>query len=161
MEKREYSMSVLLRMGSKKELRLLELFDASLWPDKPEADAGLYRVRIDGKWWMPGRKKYAFVTRQAMAALLAQELSAPGALDAYEQRMPALRKGDRCRWRPDDVECGCVQVSLMSDPVLWVDGIWRVLIVDRDAGTRMVACDELTLLDHLGRELCRLPDVES
>jgi hypothetical protein len=157
-KKRSYSASVLIRYGSKSEPVLVEMFDSTLWPDKPEADQGLYRVRIDGRWWMPGRKKYAFVTREAVGLLLAEQMAAPCALDGYDQRKPELRMGDRCRWRPDDLECGQIQVRLQSDAVMWLDGVWRALIIDREYGTRWVCCDELTLLDHFGRELCRLPD---
>jgi hypothetical protein len=160
MEKRLKLGSALLRFGRKRKGRMLEVFPAEQWPDKPEADTGLFRLSIDGKWWMPGGRRYAFITREALVRLLADEICKPGTLAAYEQRRPELRKGDRCRWRPDDVECGQVQVTLFSDPVLWVDGLWRALIVDREAGTRLVACEELTLLDHLGRELCRLPERE-
>lgn len=160
MEKRSYSASVLLRYGSKSMPVLVELFDATLWPDKPEADQGLYRVRIDGRWWMPGRKKYVFVTREAVGKLLAEQLAAPGALEAYEQRKPELRKGDRCRWSPDDLERPDMRCALHSDPVMWLDGIWRALIVATGGQSTWASCDELTLLDHFGRELCRLPEGE-
>lgn len=160
MEKRVNSKSILLRFGSKAPGRLLELFDATQWPDKPEADAGLYRVRIDGRWWMPGGKKYVFVTRQGLARLLEQELAAPGVLAAYEQRKPELRKGDRCRWSPDDPEKPDMRCTLHSEPVMWLDGIWRVLIVATAGQSTWACCDELTLLDHFGRELCRLPKRE-
>lgn len=159
-ERRKKKGSALLHFGSKSDSMLIEAFPAELWPNAPDADAGLFRICINGRMWMPGRKKYAFVTADALGQLIAREITEHGTLERYESRRPGFRKGDTVRWRPDEEGLPTIRAKLMSDPVMWVDGVWRALIVDIEAGTRLVACDEFTLLNTFGREICRWPDQE-
>jgi hypothetical protein len=151
-ERRQKSGSILLRIGSNARKGIaLELFPAEQWTDQAEADTGLYRVRIDDRWVCVGGRQYTFFTPRGLAELLAQELTTPGTLEALERPAPALRRGDRVRWRgPDDV---MEQTRLMSDPVLWLDGQWRVWITFYKYGPMLVCCDELKPLDALGREV--------
>jgi hypothetical protein len=151
-ERRQKAGSILLRIGSKdRKGRVLEIYSAELWPEQREADTGLYRVRIDDRWVAVGGQRYTFFTPEALGQLIAQELTAPGALAALQRPTPAMRKGDWVRWYGP--KYGAHQFRLSSDPVLWLDGQWRVLINDLRLGRQLVCCDELVPLDRFGREV--------
>ena len=142
----------MLRIGSKDRAgRVLEIYSAEQWPEQPEADAGLYRVRVNDRWVSIGGQRYTFFTPEALAQLIAKELTAPGTLEALERPAPAMRKGDWVRWYGPNYSTR--QLRLVSDPVLWLDGQWRVLITDLRLGRQLVCCNELVLLDKFGREV--------
>lgn len=151
-ERRAKSGSVLLRIGSKdRKGRILEIYSAEQWPDQHEADSGLYRLRINERWISLGGQKYTFFTPEALGQLLAQELTAPGALEALERPKPKLRKGQWVRWHGPGYSTR--QLRLGSDPFLWIDGQWRVWVADLKLGQRMLCCNELTLVDRFGHEV--------
>jgi len=141
----------LLRIGSKdRKGRIVEIYPAEQWPDQPEADFGLYRVRINERWVRVGSQGYIFFTPEALATLLAQELTTPGALERLERPKSKLRKGQWVRWHGPNYSTR--QLRLGSDPFMWIDGQWRVWVADMRLGQRMLCCDELTLVDRFGRE---------
>lgn len=158
-DKREKDRAILLRFGSK--TRIFELFDSTQWPAQPEADKGLYRVRVceyvgdrkRSRWLCIGGQKYSFFTLEALMQHLLKELDAPGWLEALQRPAPKLHAKDWVRWHASDYDTR--MLHLASDPFLWVDGQWRVLIRDLQLGQRMLCCDELTLVDRFGREVAR------
>lgn len=151
-ERRQKTGSVLLRIGSKERKgRIVEIYSAEQFQNAPEADAGLYRVMVNGRWVRVGGQQYTFFTPEALGQLLAQELTAPGALAKLERPAPALSKGQTVRVNMPDYPIH--QTKLASDPVLWIDGQWRALISSYYTGTLLVCCNDLTLLDQFGREV--------
>ncbi len=144
----------MLRIGSKdRKGRIVEIYPSEQWPDQPEADSGLFRVRINERWVRVGGQSHTFFTPEALATLLAEELTAPGALEALERPKPKLHKGQWVRWHAPNFSTR--QLRLGSDPFLWLDGQWRVWVADLRLGQRMLCCDELTLVDQFGREVPR------
>lgn len=151
-ERRQKTGSVLLRIGSKdRKGRIIEVYSAEQWPEQREADTGLYRVRKGGHWVSVGGQKYTFFTPEALGQLLAQELTAPGALEVLERPKPNLRKGQWVRWHGPNY--GTRQLRLGSDPFLWVDGQWRAWVADLKLGQRMLCCDELVPVDQYGKPI--------
>lgn len=131
----------------------LDVFDSRDWPDEPEAGAGLYRLRLGGKWLNEGGRKHTFFTVAALGQLLARELAAPGALLDMDAGRPDLRKGQYVRWWPTDkvlkVTMGRTKTVAASDPVHCFDGQWRIMI----SGIGFVPCDEVQGLDRFGRDI--------
>jgi len=142
----------LLRIGSKdRKGRILEVFSAEQWPEQREADTGLYRVRVNKRWVSIGGQKYTFFTPEQLGQLLAKELTAPGWLEALQRPAPDFRKGQWVSWRkPSGLSH---TTKLTSDPILWADGQWRVLISDYKHGVILVCCDELARLNRFGKEI--------
>ena len=67
-EPRKKTHSILLSISGR--MVSLELFDACLWPDQNTTE-GLFRVRIEGKWYSPNGK-YTFLSFSAVGGLVAQ-----------------------------------------------------------------------------------------
>jgi hypothetical protein len=136
----------------------LELFEATQW-QVPESDAGLYRVRrgsiTSGKWVQPveGEGSPMFFTPEALAKLLARELTGTGGLDAVGSAAPMLRKGQPIRiWPAPHAEkgtLGCARAYAASDPIQCIDGTWKILV----AGRGFVDCALVQGLDHFGKEI--------
>ena len=82
---------------------------------------------------------------------LLKELDAPGWLDTLQRPEPKFHAKDWVRWHASDYSTH--MLHLASDPFLWVDGQWRVLIRDLQLGQLMLCCDELVLVDKFGREV--------
>lgn len=149
--------SILLRFGGK--TRNFDVFPAEQWPEQPEADLGLYRLceytYAGGKkrqtWFSVGGKKYTFFTAEALAQLVTKGLTEPGWLDALQRPAPSFRKGDWVRWYGPHYSAR--QLRLASDPFMWLDGQWRVLILDLRFGRQLLCCDELKRIDRFGREV--------
>jgi hypothetical protein len=158
-EKRKKIGSVLLRFRGK--TRNFDVFPAEQWPDQHGADLGLYRLceytwengKRREKWFSFGGQKYTFITPEAMGQLVAKGLTEPGWLEALERPAPKFKAKDWVRWYGPQFSAR--QFRLRSDPFLWVDGQWRVLIEDLRLGRQLVCCDELVPLDRFGREVPR------
>jgi hypothetical protein len=158
-EKRKKLGSILLRFRGK--TRNFDVFPAEQWPDQHEADLGLYRLCeytwVDGKrrekWFSIGGQKYTFVTAEALGQLVAKGLTEPGWLEALERPAPKFRTKDWVRWYGPHYTSRLFRLG--SDPFLWLDGQWRVLISDLRLGRQMVCCNELVPVDRLGREVAR------
>lgn len=158
-ERRQKLGAISLRFGGIS--RVYEVYPSSEWPDHPEADLGLYRLcecEYDGKkkrqrWFSVGGRKFTFFTPEALGQLLAKGLTEPGWLEALQRPAPKLKARDWVRWNAPDYSSHTLHLA--SDPFLWVDGQWRVLIRDFSLGQRMLCCDELTLVDRFGREVTR------
>jgi hypothetical protein len=156
-ERREKLGSISLRFSGKS--RVFDVYPSSEWPDRPEADTGLYRLcecEYAGKkkrqrWFSVGGQKYTFFTPEALGQLLTKGLTESGWLEALQRPAPKLRAKDWVRWHASDYRTHLLHLS--SDPFLWIDGQWRVLIRDLQLGQRMLCCDELTLVDRFGREV--------
>lgn len=159
-EKRKKSGSILLRFRGK--TRNFDVFPAEQWPDQHEADLGLYRLceyaweggKRREKWLCLGGQKYTFFTPEALGQLVANSLTEPGWLEALERPAPKLRKGQWVRWMPaTQTSVKAYRVKLLSAPVLWIDGQWRVLIASYYVPGSLVCCDEIDPIDAQGREV--------
>ncbi len=156
-EHREKLGSISLHFQGK--TRLFEVYESSQWPNRSEADAGLYRLceceyagkKKKQRWLCLGGQKFTFFTPEAIGQLVTDGLTRPGWLEALQRPAPKFQKGDRVRWHAPDYSSH--QLRCMSDPFLWLDGQWRVLIADLELGQMMLCCDELKLLDRFGREV--------
>jgi len=152
-EQRNRLGAALLKMGGKTPADwTVEVFDSREWPDDPEAGAGLYRVRVGGKWVGKGRRGNVYYTADGLAVLLAQELTTPGALERGQHARPQLCKGQYVRWWPDDEDMRTrygvgVKTKAASDPIQCIDGQWRIMVMGN-----LVCCNEVRGLDHFGRE---------
>lgn len=158
-ERRQKLGSISLRFRGKS--RVFDVYESSNWPDRPEADTGLYRLcecGYEGKkkrqrWFCAGGQKFTFFTPEALGQLLAKGLTEPGWLEALQRPAPKLKARDWVRWTAGNYSTH--QLYLATDPFLWIDGQWRVLIRDLQLGQRMLCCDELVLIDRYGREVQR------
>ncbi|GAB6127326.1 hypothetical protein JCM14124_30320 [Humidesulfovibrio idahonensis] len=141
--------------------RNFDVFPAEQWPDQHGADLGLYRLceytwesgKRREKWFSIGGQKYTFITPEALGQLVSKGLTEPGWLEALERPAPKFKAKDWVRWYGPQLSAR--QFRLRSDPFLWVDGQWRVLIEDLRLGKQLVCCDELVLLDRFGKEIAR------
>lgn len=157
-ERRQKSGSISLRFCGK--TRVFDVYPSSEWPNQPEADLGLYRLceceyqgkRKRQRWFCVGGQKYTFFTPEALGQLLAKGLTDSGWLTALQRPAPKMKAKDWVRYTARNTTR---TLLLASDPVLWIDGQWRVLIRDLWLGQQMVCCDELTLVDRFGREVRR------
>lgn len=155
-EQRKRFGAVLLKLGGKGAADWsVELYDARDWPDEPEADAGLYRLRVAGKWITDCGRKFTFFTVWGLALLVARALLGIGLLGNLDAGKPDLVKGQNVRWRPtDEALCDFYGHALKcragSDPIHCIDGQWRVLMHGH-----LVCCDEVEGLDRFGREIKR------
>jgi hypothetical protein len=153
-EQRDRFGAVLLKLGGKGPAEQnVEVFDARDWPDEPEADAGLYRLRVGGKWVTDAGRKFTFFTVWGLALLIARALLNIGFLGNLDAGKPDLSKGQNIRWRPTD-ETHCeyfghsVKTRAASDPIHCIDGQWRIVVHGH-----LVCCDEVQGLDRFGREI--------
>ncbi|SNR95670.1 hypothetical protein SAMN04488503_2022 [Humidesulfovibrio mexicanus] len=166
-EKREKTDAILLRIRG--TTRIYELYPAVQWPDQDEADEGLYRVREcryeanrkRGRWLCIGGRKFTFMTLEAIFRHLRHEAAEAGYLDRLTAPAPPLREGMLVRWLPGNMreistgtEPRCYRARLLSDPILWPDGQWRVVIGTSRSGG-LVCCDEIQPIDAHGREVAR------
>lgn len=153
-EQRKRLGAALLKLGSKAPADwTVEVFESREWPDQPEAGAGLYRIRVGGKWVNDGERSHTFFTPAGLGALLARELTTPGALANLDAGKPALRSGQLVRVYPDPNSTkwtyGCTRATARSDPFQTLDGQWRILV----SVIGVVECDRVQGLDRFGREL--------
>lgn len=139
-EKRKKSSSILLVLDGK--TLSLELFDAALWPERSSTE-GLYRVRLDGRWYAPAGK-YTFLPLCAVGELVARLLSQEAPL--MEEERPGLRMRQRVRVLFGDCAAGVpLQKRLaftLSPPWRGVDGRWHVF-VGLDGYVREVPCHDI------------------
>lgn len=156
-ERRQKNGSISLHFQGK--TRLFEVYPSTEWPHRPEADAGLYRLceceyadkKKRQRWLCLGGQKFTFFTADAIGQLVSDGLTKPGWLERIVRPAPKLKKGDWVRWY--DPHYSSHLLLLATDPILWLDGQWRVLIRDLELGQMMLCCDELTLVDRFGREV--------
>ena len=146
-EKRKKSHAILLTIGGKPVS--VELFDALLWPEKSSTE-GLFRVRIDGKWYCPAGK-YSFLTLTAVGDLVAQLLSEDNPL--VESARPALTMRQRVKVHYGDCVGGLPMqsrvVTVQSPPWRCVDGRWHIF-VGIDGYIRSVPCSDVEALGGRG-----------
>lgn len=105
--------------------RVAELYPARLFPGGNGED--LYRVRVDRAWYMPGGRKYCFLS-------LAEALAVAG-WPREDAPRPDLRKGDRRRILLGKAEDGAPlyeSVVAMTPPFQGPDLRWRVFLVGRE-----------------------------
>jgi hypothetical protein len=132
-EQRQKSGVILLEIRGKTPVRI-ELYDASEW-DHPAAVAGLFRLRVDGKWLRGDEDKYRFVPADQVVELVREHLAgrveSPG-------RKPRLVPGMRVRVPGDNG--GRALTTVMAGPIQGPDRRWRVFVV----GSREpVLCDQV------------------
>lgn len=141
-EQREKTMSVLLRFPGKAKSAKMELFAAQQWPEQPGAEAGLFRVRRDGRW-VGGEDAHLFMTMEAVAALLARSIDDPWE-EAVERRPPLARR-ERVRYAPVSTDKGHIRrvTWTMTDPFQGLDGRWRCMVVGEPDP---VLCSDLEVL---------------
>jgi len=157
-EQRKRIGAVLLKLSGNKGPSdwTLEVFDARDWPEQTEADAGLYRLRVGGKWLGDGARKMSFFTVWGVATLIAKALLGLLHMGKMDEGKPDLRRGQPVRWRPSD-EALCERYGHSSkchagsDPFQTIDGQWRIFM----PGGNLVPCDEVEGLDRFGREIPR------
>lgn len=136
-ERREKAGVVTVRRGKGKAARL-ELFRAEGWEAHPQADEGLFRVRVDGRWLDGGRKE--FCTPEAVGAVVAAMLGGEGA-DAAPPCW--CLPGERVRWTPAD-DRPSRRTFVMGGPWRMWSGEWRVLLVGE---RELVHVDELARVE--------------
>lgn len=155
-EQRERLGTVLLKLGGNKGASdwTLEVFDARDWPEQPEADTGLYRLRVGGKWVMASGNRFSFFNVWGIALLIAKALLGLLPIGALDESKPNLRRGQPVRWRPSDEELcqrfgHSTKCRALSDPIQCIDGQWRILM----NGGHLVLCGEVQGLDRFGRDI--------
>lgn len=154
-EKREKTDAILLRIRGK--ARIYELYHSVQWPGEDEADEGLFRVREcwyeanrkRGRWLCIGDKKFTFMSLEAIFGHLRREAAEAGWLDRLTAPAPPLREGMLVRWMPSNMselsagtQPRAYRARLLSEPILWLDGQWRVVIGTHKGGG-LVCCDEI------------------
>ena len=129
-ESRQKTASLLLSIEGKdglKPLSSLELFPCEQWGDQP-CGAGLYRVRVNGKWHSPNGEKYCFLTPAVIGSLISGQLDGLAEQPASEPLLPA--KGRVCV--PVEYHEGLplyyTQGYTETPPHMGVDGRWWVWV---------------------------------
>lgn len=133
--------SILLKIRGK--THQISLYDFALFSGQSE-DAGMYRLKIDGRWHSPGGKYTAF-SAMTVAELLGRLLS-DGAPE-YAPRPKGLDKPVRvyAHWNVDSDDWGCGIVWTRTPPHLGADGLWWIWV----DGPRLVRCDDIRVLTTL------------
>jgi len=149
-EQRSRFGAVLLKLGGKGPADwTVEVFDSRDCPDALEADAGLYRLRVAGKWIMDSGRKFTFFTVFGMATLIARALLTCGFNGDLDDGMPNLHKGQRVSYRPADFDTPRIRTFALSDPIHRIDGQWVIVL----SSVGVVPCDDVVGLDRFGREI--------
>ena len=126
-ESKQKTHHVLLSTDGKKTT--VELFNASLWPDKSSND-GEFRIRINGKWYCAAGK-FTFLPYRAVGELISTIL-AGGVLHESEKKLSALRVHQRVRVHYGEcfssTPCFATNGLVVAPPFRGVDGRWRVFV---------------------------------
>lgn len=128
--------SVLLKIRGK--TTQIFLHDFAAFSGQSE-DAGLYRVRIDGRWHCPDGK-YTPLSGAAVAALVRDWLTD----DRPAPRPEGLDKPVRvfAHWETAGDDPGCGMVWTRTPPHLGADGRWWIWV----DGPRLVRCEDVRVL---------------
>lgn len=129
------SASILLKIRGK--MRRVFLYDFAQFTRQND-DAGLFRVKIDGKWYSPNGKYTAF-SPTALAALLVSMIGG-----TQPPPPPDIRPGTRvyAHWQGDDDDLCCGMAWTKTPPHLGLDGRWYVWL----DGNRLARCDDVRSL---------------
>ena len=140
-EQRKKTHSILLTINSK--IVSVELYQAEQWPDENPGE-GLFRVRIDGRWYCP-MGKYSFLTMHSISALAANILNG-GEPAEPEEKPHWLEKGRRVRVHSGECVEGIPtethQGLVVAPPHIGADGRWWVW-VHIFGGTILVPCSDV------------------
>jgi hypothetical protein len=139
--------SVLLRNEGKTDVKI-ELFFAESWPQAAGAGPGLYRLRIDGQWFIQGGEKYTFLAQDGVARLLASELFAGADPQCLVEGVADLPAGTPVRVPTGEHLQGSplYNLSRTATPTIQgIDGRWYVGVILVGKGTVMVAVDALRI----------------
>lgn len=99
----------------------IEIYPAEQW-NKTEAKEGLYRLRIDRKWYCSNGRKYTFLTPEELGQVIVAHIgiNAPEA-----EAKPIFKHGQRVSVRgPNSWTMGIIG----STPIQGPDGHWRVWV---------------------------------
>lgn len=132
----EKAASILLKIRGKTTQILL--YDFTQFSRQHE-DAGLYRLKINGRWHCPDGK-YTAIGPDAVAELVRSWLTD----DNPALRPEGLNKPVRvfAHWEPDDDDPGCGRAWTKTPPHLGADGRWWIWI----DGPRLVRCEDVRVL---------------
>lgn len=135
----EKAASILLKIRGKTTQILL--YDFAQFTGQNE-DAGLYRLKLNGRWHCPGGK-YTAMSSGAVTEMMRDLLNGD---DAQTQPRPeGLDKPVRvfAHWEPDEEDDpGCGRAWTKTPPHLGADGRWWIWI----DGPRLVRCEDVRVL---------------
>ncbi|XPV77664.1 MAG: hypothetical protein ACNI27_07035 [Desulfovibrio sp.] len=144
MEKRKRTATALLQIQSKKSCKI-EIFDAEQWPAKG-GKSGLFRVRIDGKWYSV-KEQYCFFTPDAIGRLLIAGLIPT--TNEEDFCLPDLPNGTAVSYPTGKMFCSkpvYTKSRTRGEPIRLFDGRWYVFVYDYESRDRkLVPVDDLKL----------------
>ena len=126
-ETRDKFASILLKIDAK---RTVELYDAEVWPNVPAARPGLYRVRLDGRWYAPSGVDYEFFSPVAVMKLLARLVFSAAPEPEQCPHLPEKTRVNAPIGR--DLMEGVramLQTHTKTRPFLDFDGVWKVFVL--------------------------------
>lgn len=132
--------SILLKIRGKS--CQITLYDFALFSGEVE-DQGLFRVKLDGRWYSPDEKYTAFGPA-AVAEMVRRRLA--GEADC-PPRPQGLDKAVRvyAHWDAEGDDPGCGMVWTRTPPHLGADGRWWIWV----DGPRCVRCEDVRILDRV------------
>lgn len=123
----------------------IEMFCATMWPDAPGARPGLVRLRVDGKWFYDGVRRYTFFNVQGVTTLVGAILAGKG-MELSQPSRPELPRGSTVSVPNGKVLAGQLlydRTRTASEPIIGIDGRWYVAVTMYGRGTIHVPVDEL------------------
>ena len=131
--------SLLLKIRGK--THQIFLYDFAQFSGEME-DEGLYRVKIDGRWYSPDEKYTAFGAA-AVAEMVRRRLAAE---EDCPPRPEGLDKPVRvyAHWDAEGDDPGCGMVWTRTPPHLGADCRWWIWV----DGPRCVRCEDVRILDR-------------
>lgn len=144
-EKRQKTISLLLKNEGKTAVKI-ELFDAQEWAGLSGAGPGLYRVRVNGKWYCLQGKQYTFLTLDGVSKLFGHEISIAMGSNSHSEEMPVVPVGASVRV-PNGRHCGSKTLfdvtRTSTEPLQGIDGRWYVGVIMIGRGTVLVPVDTI------------------
>jgi hypothetical protein len=137
--------SLLLKNGSKTDVKI-ELFDSREWSEARGSGPGLYRARVNGKWYCLQDNQYTFLTLEGVSKLFGHEISNAIGPNSCSGEIPVVPVGTSVRV-PNGRLCGSKPLfdvtRTKTDPLQGIDGRWYVGVFMIGRGTVLVPVDTI------------------
>lgn len=141
-ERREKAFSLLLLTGRKTKIKI-DVYEADQWR---EGRKGLYRARLNGRWYAAPKQRFSFKTIGGIGKYFADHVARIIEGEDTAANRPNIPPGTSVRVFNGTVIDGQRQYDVTrtrTDPIQCVDGRWYVAVVMCGQGTVMKAVDEM------------------
>jgi hypothetical protein len=141
-ERRTAEFSLLLLTGRKTKLKI-DVFDAAQWK---QGAKGLYRARLNGRWYAAPKQRFSFKTIAGIGEYFAGHVARMVEGEDAKPKRPNIPVGTSVRVFNGAVVDGQRQYDVTrtaTDPIQCVDGRWYVAVVMLGRGMEMRPVDEM------------------